>query len=131
MTFKVRLLIDLLLQLQDVRKGRLVRSAFMGCGILLVGLTGISCGDDSLPAWAWWPAQTLPKGLVQAPVKLYEHDHGGALSKRAQSMLVASLAGLAAQGVNENRFDELVWFDPGTTSPSYAQWLSEIGRAHV
>jgi len=52
----------------------------------------------------WWPVQAMPKALVRT------RSQNEPPSLRAScEMMVQSVAGLAAKGVNEGRADELVW----------------------
>jgi len=66
-------------------------------------------------SFRWWPEQTLPEGLVTvetADMQLVTEPCGNAVSSLnmgAEHMMVQSLAGLAAQAVNEGRGDELVY----------------------
>jgi hypothetical protein len=72
-----------------------------------------------LPAAAedgrWWPVQVLPKALVRT-----ENWQRFPAPNGAYQMMVQSVAGLAAQGVNEGRCDELVWV--GTDHPDLEHW---------
>jgi hypothetical protein len=62
----------------------------------------------SLPAAAdengWWPVQTMPKAIVRT-----KNQSAFPSPRASYEMLVQSVAGLAAKGVNEGRSDELVW----------------------
>src|SRR5688572_2993859 len=60
----------------------------------------------------WWPVQKAPRVVVRGV--LAEPD-------RAEHMLLQSVAGLAAQAVNEGRGDEMVWIDE-SRRPDYARW---------
>jgi hypothetical protein len=52
----------------------------------------------------WWPVQAMPKALVRTK------SASAFPSPRASyEMMVQSVAGLAAKGVNEGRADEMVW----------------------
>ena len=103
--------------------GRLV--AVLGWLLVSVPIY-VKAESDSLTDWAWWPAQVLPKGLTEVPQSLYERGPDVGADRKAQTVLIESLAGLAAQAVNENRGDELVWVDPGGSSAGYGQWLADF-----
>lgn len=72
--------------------------------------------------WTWWPDQKMARGLVEVTQEGYSHSKSVTLQTETENMLVASLAGLAAQAVNEGRFDELVWNDFNEPE-TYHQWL--------
>src|SRR3974377_440637 len=61
----------------------------------------------ALPAVAdedrWWPVQTMPKAIVRTT-----NQSAFPAPRVPYEMLVQSVAGLAAKGVNESRSDELV-----------------------
>ncbi|MDB6053941.1 MAG: hypothetical protein JWN25_1464 [Verrucomicrobiales bacterium] len=57
----------------------------------------------------WWPIQKVPKSLVRTPV-----------SNLSTDMMVQSIAGLAAQAVNDGAGDEMVWVDNG--NPDMQDW---------
>ena len=74
-----------------------------------------SCGDDSIRrnvlaettpdnGTGWWPAQAMPKALVRT-----ENQSKFPSPRVPYEMMVQSVAGLAARGVNEGRADEMVW----------------------
>lgn len=86
---------------------------------VLIGLAILSTaafGSDDW--WSWWPAQAPAKGLVQVPREKFSRT-----AREAENVMVQSLAGLAAQAVNEGRSDELVW-NGLADSESYQLWLS-------
>ncbi|NDV95279.1 hypothetical protein D0T84_10145 [Dysgonomonas sp. 521] len=67
-----------------------------------------------LAAWEYdgrygWPEQKAPKKLI----------HCKPASNVAEAMLLESLSGLAAQAVNEGKFDEMVWIDIDNLSYKY------------
>lgn len=77
----------------------------------------------------WLPTQQPPKGLVRThfdDMAAGVGPDGGTApgSLGPEHMLVQSLAGLAAQAVNEGRFDEMVWV--GLDNPSYALWYEGV-----
>lgn len=61
----------------------------------------------------WFPAQKAPKAIVCATA-----PHGDRVA--AESMLLQSIAGLAALAVNEGTLDELVWVE--TDNADYRDW---------
>lgn len=65
---------------------------------------------EELPRW--WPPQRKPKGIIRLTTK---EGHSPALA-----MLAQSLSGLAAQAVNQDRGEELVWID--TPHEAYRRW---------
>lgn len=71
----------------------------------------------------WWPQQILPKGAVgtKEPARFPE-------PAEAYHMLVQSVAGLAAQAVNEGRGDELVWI--GVHSTDAEDWCNRWLQRH-
>lgn len=71
---------------------------------LLLGLSwaGNIPADQTLDRW--WPAQTFPKSIVRTTSQQDFPE-----PRTALQMMVQSVAGLAAQAVNEGRGDELVW----------------------
>lgn len=88
-------------------------------------LLALLLGTATTRAWEYdgrhgWPTQ-------KAPTKLIVCNLG---ESNAEAMLAQSLAGLAAQAVNESRFDEMVWFD--TTNPSYEKiYASTIDALNI
>ncbi len=83
---------------------RLFRLSFL-CFLLFhpLGVWGSSFGEYR----HGWPALKPPRGVIVCPSP----------SAREEAMLLESLSGLAAQAVNEGRFDRMVWID--TDKPSY------------
>jgi hypothetical protein len=69
----------------------------------------------------WWPVQALPKTVVRTV-----RDFPG--QRRALEMMIQSVAGLAAQAVNEGRGDELVWVDNGNAD--LEDWFSRWRAMH-
>ena len=95
----------------------LLSGAFVFLGMLREPLANAAI-TDSLNA-SWWPAQEIPKGFVNARPS---GDFG-------EQILLQGLAGLAAQGVNERRGDELVWLEGGGGA-CYADWKKRtVSRA--
>jgi hypothetical protein len=71
----------------------------------------------------WWPVQTMPQGIVRTvPWQSFEAPG------KAYEMLVQSVAGLAAQAVNERHGDELVWV--GTNHVDLEEWLRRMLADH-
>lgn len=60
-----------------------------------------------------WPEQRAPEKLIVCPLG----------ESPAEAMLVESLSGLAAQAVNEGRFDTMVWIE--TSNASYKALFEE------
>ncbi|MBN2131758.1 MAG: hypothetical protein JW741_19820 [Sedimentisphaerales bacterium] len=100
--------------------------AFAQSGLLLV-LTLAPLGASAAPA-RWWPRQRSPKAVVRVPGWGPKAESPGPLlvtgSLGATHMLAQSLAGLAAQAVNEGRSDEMVWIE--TDNPSYRLWYAGL-----
>jgi hypothetical protein len=100
----------------------------LGLGLLFVAAHQLSlrtAAANNLPGHRWWPAQEAPKAIVRTDLALMQQvaDPGGQRASTwlgPEHMMVESVAGLAAQAVNEGRGDELVWID--MASESYAQW---------
>ena len=63
----------------------------------------------------WWPVQAMPKGLVRLQKDL-------PAPAESCAMMAQSMAGLAAQAVNEGRGDEMVWV--GTDNIDIEDWLA-------
>ncbi|MFI4912360.1 MAG: hypothetical protein ACIAQZ_11900 [Sedimentisphaeraceae bacterium JB056] len=57
----------------------------------------------------WWPKQNVPSKIVKL-------SYDGSLP---QQMLAQSLSGLAAQNVNEGKYDELVWIQANSQEYEY------------
>ena len=87
--------------------------------ILLTLVPGPAQADQS----RYWPAEALPKGIVRT-----ETDEQLPHPQAATKMLLQSLAGLAAQGVNEGRGDELVWTTSGNRDVE--SWYGQFMAAH-
>jgi hypothetical protein len=79
---------------------------------------GVASGSDG----RWWPVQAMPKAVV----RLEPHD--GPLPHATYAMISQSVAGLAANAVNEARSDELVWI--GTGNPIVEAWLARMLLRH-
>jgi hypothetical protein len=82
--------------------------------LALLGELGIAAETTGVQRGRWWPVQATPDALVRLnpagfPVPGADYD-----------MLAQSVAGLAAQAVNEGRGSELVWVDGGEM---YEEWL--------
>jgi hypothetical protein len=79
----------------------------------------------------YWPAQKTPRGVVTIDMAGFAaptlaDGTAGHAKLGEDHMLAVSLAGLAAQAVNENRGDEMVWIDfPRDASEyqSYRTWF--------
>lgn len=70
----------------------------------------------------WWPVQKEPKSVVVCEYKQNLPEHA----------LAQSLAGLAALGVNEGRFDEMVWMSRGDADSKlwYERMMAEKKYGH-
>jgi hypothetical protein len=70
----------------------------------------------------WWPVQTFPKAIVRTG-----SQQDFPKPRLALQMMVQSVAGLAAQAVNEGRGDELVWVcnGDGDLEKWYARLLAQ------
>lgn len=80
-----------------------------------LALAAWAAGQDPSPNW--FPKQQAPKTLLRAGASSYEG-----------SILLHSIAGLAAKAVNEGRGDALVWFEVG--NPDYKEWLARWLKHH-
>ena len=65
----------------------------------------------------WWPQQVAPKGIVRAA-----NPDVVPAQRSAYEMMLQSVAGLAAKGVNEGRGDEMVWIETGNVDVE--DWLA-------
>ncbi len=99
-------------------------------------LTLIAICLVSNTAWAaqpadfrWWPIQQTAKAIVRTDFTLMKEvlepkSHKPTVSLGQEHMLMESVAGLAAQAVNEGRSDELVWI--ASSSPDYLLWYESM-----
>ncbi len=71
----------------------------------------------------WWPVQALPKTLVRTTNQQEFPEPRAALQ-----MMVQSVAGLAAQAVNEGRGDEMVWVNNG--DGDLEKWYARLLARH-
>jgi len=74
------------------------RSALLLAGLFCAGPALVGQTEDR-----WWPAQSLPKAVART-----SSQQEFPAPRAALQMMVQSVAGLAAQAVNEGRGDELV-----------------------
>ena len=76
--------------------------------LLLVALLGCHLGAaaQEYDGRHGWPEQKAPEKVIVCPLG----------QTPAEAMLVESLSGLAAQAVNEGRFDTMVWIETGNAS---------------
>jgi len=81
-------------------------------------LAFVACSLSAQTGDFWFPGQSLPKTVVVV----------NSPDNRAGLMTLQSLAGLAAQAVNEKRGDELVWVDDG--NPNINIWRTNFLAAH-
>ena len=77
----------------------------------------------------WWPVQEAPQAVVRTDLGLMAEiaEPGGRKPNvwlGQEHMLVESVAGLAAQAVNQKRGDELVWIEP--RRKDYPLWYQSL-----
>lgn len=115
---------------------KIIVLVFIGCyGIFLSGCNKKDAAPDIVPPPNkdtaiykksftrqpdfWWPEQKKP-----ARIRICNVSFGNV----AETMLAESVSGLAAQAVNEGKYDALIWLnDPGWTGDvlaSYNKWFS-------
>jgi len=88
----------------------------------------MAAGAESL---RWWPEQTMPKGLVTvetSEMQLVTEPCGKAvpsLNMGPEHMMVQSLAGLAAQAVNDGHGDELIYVNLWDNA-DYNLWRARV-----
>lgn len=94
----------------------------------VVGILGIVASSCFSETNRWLPVQKVPKGVVKAIDydQLAESPNGKSTQGPigATHILVQSLAGLAAQAVNDGYGDEMVWIDVETQD--YQQWYAAV-----
>ena len=99
------------------------------CNMIAIALGTNASAAEPPGGPRWLPTQQPPKGLTRTDFALFA-DGVSPDGRRAsgnlgpEHMLVQSLAGLAAQAVNEGRSDEMVWV--GLDNPSYDIWLKAV-----
>jgi hypothetical protein len=100
-----------------------MRTAVLLFTLIVLTLVAATAGAaESTPSWL--PAQKPPRSVVRAVDSELDRKLGRRSDvARAQDMLLQSVAGLAAQAVNEGRSDELVWIDV-PAKPDYARWYT-------
>jgi hypothetical protein len=91
--------------------------------LLLAGLFCAVPAQAGRDADRWWPVQALPKAVVRT-----SNQQEFPAPRAALQMMVQSVAGLAAQAVNEGRGDELVWVNDG--NPDVEDWYARLLVAH-
>lgn len=100
-------------------------------GLLLLFFAGTSYAES----FRWWPEQVRPRGLATVetaemhPVVEPCGKAVSSLNMGAEHMMVQSLAGLAAQAVNEGRGDELVYVNLWDNA-DYDLWRTRL-LAHI
>lgn len=72
----------------------------------------------------WWPVQAMPKALVRT-----KSQNAPAALHTSFDMMVQSVAGLAAKGVNEGRADELVWVQVDD-NVDVEDWFARLLQRH-
>jgi hypothetical protein len=85
-----------------------------------LGLLSASLSAVGAEETRWWPVQALPKVIVRS-VSWHQLGTGNL-------MMLHSLAGLAAQAVNEHRGDEMLWIS--TDYVDVEDWLDRLLRSH-
>lgn len=100
----------------------------------LIGLMFTLTSGFSHSEGRWWPEQKPARELVvldSGEFAKLSATHGGAISsdnsRTPYHMLAASAAGLAAQAVNEGRYDALIWIAMRGNRSS-AEWLERLLR---
>ena len=71
----------------------------------------------------WWPVQSLPEAVVRT-----SNQQEFPAPRAALQMMVQSVAGLAAQAVNEGRGEELVWINDGNAD--LEDWYARLLVTH-
>jgi hypothetical protein len=92
--------------------------AYIAAVTLVVALEAIA-GDGN----RWWPVQAMPKAIVRL-----QPQHDLPSLRIACEMMAQSVAGLAAQAVNEGRGEELVWV--ATDNVDVEDWLARRLQRH-
>lgn len=97
--------------------------------LLTIPVATAADGSESAESYRWLPVQKPPKGLARTHFDLMAGGVGpsgraapGSLGP--EHMMVQSLAGLAAQAVNEGRSDEMIWV--GLDNSSYDLWYRGV-----
>ncbi len=91
--------------------------------LLLVVCLSTLVASAAPPEDRWWPVQKLPKAIART-----SDARAPQSSQAALQMMVQSVAGLAAQAVNEGSGDEMVWVDTGNRDVE--DWLARMLAAH-
>jgi hypothetical protein len=86
---------------------------------LLLAAPGLAGAEDE----RWWPTQAFPKAMVRTTSQPDFPE-----PRLALQMMVQSVAGLAAQAVNEGRGDELVWVYNG--AGDLEKWFDRLSVRH-
>lgn len=90
----------------------------LAAGWVMTLYASANAADDG-----WWPKQKLPKAVIRTPEPgdlPQPHD--------AHHFLLQSVAGLAAQGVNDEKVDQLVWVATG--SAEIENWYGATLKLH-
>ena len=92
--------------------------AFYVASLFYPAATAIAADDDR-----WWPVQKSPAAVIRTP-----EPHNFPQPHDAYQFLLQSVAGLAAQGVNDGTTDQLVWVATG--SAEIENWYESTLRLH-
>lgn len=97
--------------------------------LLLLPVLAAFAQAEQLPEDQWWPRQKKPSLLIIVDERSMIHLAGKDAEQErtigAYRMLATSLAGLAAQAVNEDGFGEMLWIMPPGNA-SYDEWLRRL-----
>jgi hypothetical protein len=85
----------------------------IACILVLIGTTATATAEEP----GWFPRQAAPRSIARTV-----RDDRFPEPHLALSMMVQSVAGLAARAVNEGRGDEMVWV--ATSNPDVERWYT-------
>lgn len=105
-----------------------IRPSFLKAVLALGLLVVLSCRETTATeSTRLWPLQTTPAGLVSIDSLSFQKDESNKkpINLSDDAFLAQSLAGLAAQAVNEGRGDELVYVDLWDNA-SYHTWRRDL-----
>ncbi|MGA2557496.1 MAG: hypothetical protein ABSG04_14615 [Verrucomicrobiota bacterium] len=107
----------------EIIPGGLFSKHALGRLLWLVGLAGAVPVPAGAAEDRWWPAQALPKAIVQT-----SNEEEFPQPRVALQMMVQSVAGLAAKAVNEGRGEELVWVN--NRNADMEDWHARLMALH-